>query len=282
MTIRIVTDSTADLDPSDIERYGITVVPLNIHFGPQVFRDGVDLDKSAFYDRLVQSAVLPRTSQPGVSDFQAAYESLADAAAIVSVHIGGKLSGTINAAQTAAKLLAERGDGAPTVTVVDSDQASMGLGFATLAAAEAAATGADVATIAAAARAAAGRSRVLLIVDTLEYLQKGGRIGRARAFLGTLLRTKPVLELAGGEIQGIERPRTRQKAVERLFELILRTPNPRRIGILHGTTPQEADALADRVRAALPGIPITVHRCSPVIGVHTGPAALGAAIERAP
>ena len=283
MTVHIVTDSTSDLDPSDIERLGIVVVPLNIHFGAEVYRDGVEMGKQEFYERLVQSAVLPRTSQPTVSDFQATYEALAgDPAteAIVSVHLGGKLSGTINAAQTAARLLAERDATAPPVHVVDSDQASMGLGFAAMAAAEAVADGADVEGIVAAAQRTAQRSRVLLIVDTLEYLQKGGRIGRARAFLGTLLRTKPVLELAAGEIAGIERPRTRQKAVERLFQLIVRTPAPRRIGILHGTTPEEAESLAGRVREALPGVPVSVHRCSPVIGVHTGPAALGAAIER--
>ncbi len=283
MTVHIVTDSTSDLDPSDIERLGIVVVPLNIHFGAEVYRDGVDMGKQDFYERLVRSAVLPRTSQPSVSDFQATYEALAgDPAteAIVSVHLGGKLSGTINAAQTAARLLAERDEAAPPVHVVDSDQASMGLGFAAMAAAEAVADGADVEGIVAAAQRTAQRSRVLLIVDTLEYLQKGGRIGRARAFLGTLLRTKPVLELAAGEIAGIERPRTRQKAVERLFQLIVRTPAPRRIGILHGTTPEEAESLAGRVREALPGVPVSVHRCSPVIGVHTGPAALGAAIER--
>ena len=284
MTVHVVTDSTSDLDPSDIERLGIVVVPLNIHFGAEVYRDGVDMGKQEFYERLVQSAVLPRTSQPTVSDFQATYEALAgDPAteAIVSVHLGGKLSGTINAAQTAARLLSERDATAPPVHVVDSDQASMGLGFAAMAAAEAVADGADVEGIVAAAQRTAQRSRVLLIVDTLEYLQKGGRIGRARAFLGTLLRTKPVLELAAGEIEGIERPRTRQKAVERLFQLIVRTPAPRRIGILYGTTPEEAESLAGRVREALPGVPVSVHRCSPVIGVHTGPAALGAAIERA-
>ncbi len=283
MTVHIVTDSTSDLDPSVVERLGIVLVPLNIHFGAEVYRDGVDMGKQEFYERLVQSAVLPRTSQPTVSDFQATYESLAaDPAteAIVSVHLGGKLSGTINAAQTAARLLSEHDEAAPPVHVVDSDQASMGLGFAAMAAAEAVADGADVEAIVAAAQRTAQRSRVLLIVDTLEYLQKGGRIGRARAFLGTLLRTKPVLELAAGEIEGIERPRTRQKAVERLFQLIVRTPAPRRIGILYGTTPEEAESLAGRVREALPGVPVSVHRCSPVIGVHTGPAALGAAIER--
>lgn len=283
MTIRIVTDSTSDLDPADVERYDIVVVPLNIHFGAEVYRDGVGLGKEEFYGRLEGSAVLPRTSQPGVEDFRSTYESLgADTEAIVSIHVGGKLSGTINAAQTAARLLSETNPQAPPVTVIDSDQASLGLGFAALSAAEAVAAGSDLETVAAAAKGAANRSRVLLFVDTLEYLEKGGRIGRARAFLGTLLRTKPVLELANGEIEGIERPRTRQKAVERLFELTVRTPNPKRIGILHGTTPDEAETLAQRVRDALPGVPVTIHRCSPVIGVHTGPAALGAAIEHAP
>ena len=280
MTVRIVTDSTADLEASEIARHGIVIVPLNIHFGAEVFRDGVDLSKGDFYDRLVQSAVLPRTSQPGVGDFQQAYESLADADAIVSIHIGGRLSGTVNAAQTAARLLAERGEASPPVIVVDTDQASLGLGFAAIAAAEAAEAGGDAEAVVAAAKSVAARSRVLLFVDTLEYLQKGGRIGRARAFLGTLLRTKPVLELAHGEIEGIERPRTRHKAVERLFELTVRTPNPKRIGILHGTTPEEAETLAERVRRAVPGVPVTVVRVSPVIGVHTGPAALGSAIER--
>lgn len=282
MTIRIVTDSTADLEASDVERHGIIVVPLHIHFGVEVFRDGIDMAKAEFYDRLVQSAILPRTSQPGVSDFQQAYEQVTDAEAIVSIHIGGKLSGTINAAQTAARLLAEASPAAPPVTVVDSDQASLGLGFAAIAAAEAAEAGDDVDAVVAAAKGAAARSRVLLFVDTLEYLQKGGRIGRARAFLGTLLRTKPVLELAHGEIEGIERPRTRRKAVERLFELTVRTPNPKRISILYGTTPDEAETLAQRVRDAVLDVPVTVVQVSPVIGVHTGPAALGAAIERQP
>jgi DegV family protein with EDD domain len=282
MTVRVVTDSTADLNPDEVERHHILVVPLNIHFGQDVYRDGVDLGKDEFYERMVKSAVLPRTSQPGVGDFQATYQSISDAEAIVSVHIGGKLSGTTNAAQTAARLLAEQDSAAPPVTVVDTDQASVGLGFAALAAARAAEAGADAVSCAAAARDTAARSRVLLFVDTLEYLQKGGRIGRARAFLGTLLRTKPVLELAGGEIEGIERPRTRQKAIKRLFELIVKTSNPVSIAILHGTTPDEAEHLAARVRAALPETPVAIVQVSPVIGVHTGPAALGAAIEKAP
>ena len=275
MVVRVVTDSTADLEAEVAARQGITVVPLSVHFGDEVFQDGVSLSKDEFYRRLAGSAILPRTSQPSAAAFQAAYVGLREAEAIVSVHIGGKLSGTVNAARLGARLL---GPGGAPVEVVDTDQVSMGVGHAALAAAEAAAGGAGAAAVAAAAREGARRSRVLLFVDTLEYLQKGGRIGRARALLGTMLRTKPLLQLVDGEIEGIARPRTRQGATERLLEMIVQTPRPQRVSILYGTTLGEAEALAGRVRAALPGVAVSMVQVSPVIGVHTGPAALGAAI----
>ncbi len=276
MTIRIVTDSTADLDSSEIEQYGITVVPLMIHFGSQSYRAGIDIQTDEFYRRLRDSEMLPRTSQPSPAAFQSAYESLRDAAGIVSVHISGKLSGTLNSARAGVGLL----ESAPPVELVDTNSASMGLGFAVLAAARAAAGGADLAAVAAAAREAAAQTRLLMLVDTLEYLQKGGRIGKARAFLGTVLKTKPLLELRDGVIEPLERPRTRQRATERLFDLIVRTPEAAEIVVLHGSTPEEAKALAQRVRETLPGVSVRIGHCSPVIGVHTGPGALGAAILR--
>lgn len=279
MTIRIVTDSTADLDAETIARHRISVVPLNVHFGDEVFTDGVTISKAEFYERLEHSDILPRTSQPGAATFQAAYAELDDADAIVSIHIGAKLSGTLNAARTGADLLPE---GAPPVEVVDSAQTTVGLGYAVIAAAQAAEAGADVAGVVEAARVCAANARVFFFVDTLEYLLKGGRIGRARAFLGTLLRTRPVLELLNGEVEGIERPRTRQKAIVRIFQLVLKTPNPEHVSILYGTTLEDAEILAEQVRQALPGVGVTTVLVSPVVGVHTGPAALGAAVLRAP
>jgi DegV family protein with EDD domain len=276
MTIRIVTDSTADLDDATIARHQITVVPLNVHFGAESYEDGVSLGRGEFYERLKSSTVLPRTSQPSAGAFQAAYEGLSEADAIVSIHIGGKLSGTVNAARSGASL---RAVATPEVTVVDSDQVTVCLGNAVVAAAEAAEAGGTAAEVAEAAAECARRGRILLLVDTLEYLQKGGRIGRARAFLGTLLRTKPVLALVDGEIAGIERPRTRQRAIKRLYELTVKTPRPTQIAILYGTTPYEAEALAVQVREALPSVAVRTVQVSPVIGVHTGPAALGAAID---
>lgn len=278
MSVRVVTDSTADLDPALAKRLGITVVPLHVHFGEEVFESGITISKTAFYARMDSSEVLPRTSQPSAGAFQQAYEQLRAAEGIVSVHISGKLSGTLNAAQTAAGLLDAD---APPLEVVDSNQASMGLGFATLAAAETAAAGGDLASVVAAARETAARCRVLLFVDTLEYLHKGGRIGRARAFLGTLLRTRPLLELRDGEITGIERPRTRTTAMTRLFDLIVRTPGPEKIAVMYGSTPEEAETLAAQVRERLPAVEVSVVQVSPVVGVHTGPGAMGAAILRA-
>ena len=277
MTIRIVTDSTADLDTVDVEQYGIIVVPLTIHFGSESYRAGIDIQSDEFYRRLRDSEVLPRTSQPSPAAFQEAYEGLGDAEGIVSVHISGKLSGTLNSARAGAALL----ESAPPIELVDTNSASMGLGFAVLVAARAAAGGADLAAVAAAAREAAAQTRLLMLVDTLEYLQRGGRIGKARAFLGTMLKTKPLLELRNGVIEPLERPRTRQRATERLFDLIVGTPGAAEIVVLHGSTPKEAGALAQRVQEALPDVlSVGIRHCSPVIGVHTGPGALGAAILR--
>lgn len=280
MVIRIVTDSTADLDEATLAQHGIAVAPLNIHFGDEVYQDSVTITKNEFYDRMEVSEVLARTSQPSVGVFKEIYERViaeSDVEGIASIHLGGKLSGTINAAHTAAGLLTD----APPIEVIDSDSATLGLGNAVRAAAMAAGGG-DMTAIRNAALGAAGRTKIVLFVDTLEYLQKGGRIGRARAFLGTLLRTKPVLELKDGEIEGIERPRTRQKATDRLFQTILRTPHPERIDVLYATTPDDAEALAGRLRDALPTIEVSMVQVSPVIGVHTGPGALGAAILQAP
>ncbi len=279
MAIRIVTDSAADLDADVAARHQITVVPLFVHFGDEAFQDGATLSKADFYKHLVQSSVFPRTSQPSAGTFQEAYAALSDADGIVSIHVGAKLSGTTNAARAGAALLPA---GSPPVEVVDSNQASLGLGYTVLAAAEAAAAGSDAAGIVAAARECAARARVLLFVDTLEHLQKGGRIGRARTFLGTLLRTKPVLELIDGEIDAIERPRTRQKAIDRLHSLAVSTPRAERIAVLYTTTPDDAERLAGRMRETLAAVPVSVVQISPVIGAHVGPGALGAAVLQAP
>ncbi|MSQ41071.1 MAG: DegV family protein, partial [Dehalococcoidia bacterium] len=190
MAVHIVTDSTADLPREVVQRLGITVVPLNLHFSTQVYRDGVDIQAEEFYRRLVTANPLPTTSQPAVGAFVECYQALADTGEpVVSIHVASKLSGTYNSAFQAREQVGT----SMFIEVVDSQTASMGLGLIVLAAAEAAAAGASLEEVLHATREAVARTRVLFMVDTLEYLQRGGRIGKAQAFLGSVLNIKPIL-----------------------------------------------------------------------------------------
>ena len=205
MSVHIVTDSTSGLSSSE----AITVVPLHVQFGDQVFEDGVTLSQEEFWRRLPRAAELPTTSQPSAGAFRDAFAAHSGAEAIVSVHISGSLSGTLQAARQGAALL----EGGPPVHVVDSRSTSFGLAWAAQAAAEVAAAGGSAVEAAAAAEQTAARARILLFVETLDFLLRGGRIGRARHLAGKLLRVRPLLELADGAIIDIERPRTRRKAI---------------------------------------------------------------------
>ena len=198
MAIRIVTDSTADLPPGAAHELGISVVPLSVIFGDEVYREGVDVTHDLFYDKLIHSRVLPTTSAPSVGDFLSVYEPLLDDSdEIVSIHVSAKLSATHNNACQAARLLADRG---ARIEVIDSQLVSMGLGFLTLAAARAARGGAGVEEIRTIVERSIPRVHTIFVLDTLEYLRRGGRIGRARAFLGAVLRVKPLLSLRDGEV----------------------------------------------------------------------------------
>lgn len=275
MTVRVVTDSTSDISQADAERLGVRVVPLNIQFGSDGLRDGVDILPPTFFKRLVQSKTLPKTSQPSAGAFLEVYQDLArDADQILSIHLSGKLSGTANSARAAAEALGSRAR----VLVLDSETVSSPLGYAARMAARAAVDGADLDSCAAVARDTLGRTHLYFVLDTLEYLQKGGRIGRARAWLGNVLNIKPVLTVRGGEVAPIERVRSRIKAEERLFELTTAYPNPERIGVAHSSSPQEAERWAERLRQTLPGVPVDVAWLGPVVGVYSGPGVLGMAV----
>ena len=201
MTVKVVTDSTADLPDSLVRELGLEVVPLNVHFGTTVYRDGIDLDVDEFFRRLVSSPQVPTTSQPSVGDFVDVYRRLGeDASAIVSVHLSTKLSGTINAATQAI----DSEELPCPVTVVDSRSASIGTGLVAVAAARAAQAGDSLEKVVQAAYKVASSLRVLITMDTLEYLQKGGRIGKVSAFLGTLLRIKPILMCQDGELHPLD------------------------------------------------------------------------------
>jgi DegV family protein with EDD domain len=266
MPVRIVTDSTADLPSDLIARYRIVVVPLTVSFGQESLLDGVTIDCAAFYDRMRTFDGLPKTSQPTVGQFREAYRALAaEGAEVVSIHLSSKMSATL-AAKDMEGLAVE---------LIDSGQVSMGLAAVVLAAAEAAEAGASAAEVAGIARKTGARAHIFAAVDTLEYLRRGGRIGRASSLLGSLLSIKPIIHIADGEIQPLERVRTRNKAIDRLVELATADPELPRLFVAAAGDDAAAGALAARLRPLLPRTEIIVGRLGPVVGAHSGPGLIG-------
>ena len=275
MTVRVVTDSTADLPPALAQELGITVVPLNVHFGAEVYRDGVDISPDQFYAMLVSSPNLPTTSQPSVGDFLETYESLReDSDGIVSIHVSGKLSGTLNSAEQARQQL----QGDTRVETVDSLQASLGLAMVVIAAARAAQSGGDVDEVLRAAREATVRAGFFGLLDTLRYLEKGGRIGKAQAFVGSLLQVKPLLTIRDGEAHPLERARNRARGTRRLYEIAREHAPLADLAVAYTTTPNEAHYLAERLRPLHPTGDVFVSQLGPVVGTYLGPQVLGVAL----
>jgi fatty acid kinase fatty acid binding subunit len=278
MTVRVVTDSTADLPPEVVQELGITVIPMPVLFGEEVYRDGVDLSSEEFFERLATSPILPTTSQPSVGVFLETYRKLAaDGDEIVSIHITARGSGTCESALQAVKSLGD----SPRVEVVDSESASMGIGFQVIAAARAARAGANLEEVIAAARSVCRRVHTMALLETLEYLRRGGRIGRAQAFLGSVLNLKPLITIRDGVVHPVARVRTRARALDHMFRYCMAIGDLEQVAILHGTTPEDAEMLAGRVRERLPDVPIYVGRLGPALGVHGGPGIIGIVVVEA-
>ena len=277
MPVRVVTDSTCDLPRALVEQHGITVVPLTVVFGDEGLLDGVDIDANRFYERLRDFPGVPRTSQPSVERFVDTYRSLAaDGADIVSIHLSSRLSGTLNSASVARDQLAHEAH----IELIDSYQVSMGLGSIVMDAAIAAAAGGSLAEVANAARRAMDRTRVVACLDTLEYLRRGGRIGRATSMLGSLLSIKPLIQVESGEIAPFERVRTRAKALDRLYAVATEDRNVRRMFVGCGGNDAEAHAFMERLQPALPHTEFHIGQIGPAVGVHGGPNILGVAFTR--
>ena len=276
MTVRVVTDSTADLSPQVVKELEITVVPVVVLFGEEALRDGIDLTTEQFFQRLSESAVAPSTSQPSVGAFQEVYERLSqETDAIASIHLGAKLSGTIATATMAREAL----NRPCRLEMVDSSTASLGLGLAVVAAAKAAKRGASLEEVVAVANSVARRQHTLFFLDTLEYARRGGRVSRVEAILGGLLNIKPIMTFREGEIHPLSRARTRAGALKRMFDLAMSYPDIVEVGIMHATTPEDAETLAEWVRARLPGVPIHITRLGPGLGAHGGPGTIGMVVE---
>jgi len=271
MTVKIVTDSTADLPPQLAQQLGITVVPVYVRFGEKVYRDGVDVSQDEFYQKLLESPVHPTTSQPSPSDFANVYSKLStETDEIVSIQVTSKLSGTYNSALQGREL-ARAGC---RIEVIDSLSVTMGLGLIAMAAARLAEAGEGLQMVMEEIRQAIPNIRLLGVFDTLKYLLRGGRIGRAKALLGSMLNVKPLITMRDGELFPTGQVRTRSKGIERLFDLVKNTLNIQELAIVHSTTPDEADSLRERIGSIFDKKRIHIARLGPALGVHSGPGTL--------
>jgi DegV family protein with EDD domain len=274
--VALVTDTTQYLPREVIERHSIHLVSLYVNWKGRTDREADLPDYDAFYDYLRSGDDLPSTSQPSVGDFLAVYEPLIERGDdILSIHLSGGISGTVGAAEQARQALLEQGVGEDRITVIDSRSGCAGHGFMAIAAANAQG---GLAEKAAAARALREDLQLLVAVDTLEFLRRGGRIGAARAWIGTTLKVKPILTI-DGEMKPIERVRTSARVFERLVDHLRRRNEDGcdAFAVQHTSAPDVAERLAERAREIYGADPFIFSEIGPVIGTHTGPGLLGVA-----
>lgn len=277
MTVRIVTDSTCDLPAEIIDPYGIQVVPLYINVGKQGYLDGIDISREQFYKNLPLFPEHPTTAVPSPQKFHAIYDSLADEGAdeVLSIHVSSSLSAVVNVASVAAKETAT-----VPVTVFDSQQLSLGTGFMVETAARMAAAGAALKDILVQLNEQIKRSHVFAALDTLEFLRRSGRMNGFMANLGAILQIKPILTMYQGTPSS-EKVRTRDRAVQRLFEMLKGLGAVERIAIVHANALERVAELRRLAASLLPGREIMAVDITPVIGAHIGPGAFGFAVVAA-
>ncbi len=277
MAIKIVTDSVADLPAGLAGELDITVVPCNVVLGDVNYKDGVDLGPDELFRRMAAGPGMPTTSQPSMAEFQSVYQELtANGDSIVSIHPSAKVSGTFNSAQQARNAL-----GDADIHVIDSGMASIAEGLVVLTAAQLAREAGSAGEVASQVQAGLSKTHAFFLLDTLEYLQKGGRIGKAAAFLGGVLSVKPILGMQDGEVHPVERPRSRQRGIRRLRELAAQMAPVRQMAVIYSTELQEAEDLKQGFSDLLPGDRIITARFGSALGVYVGPHAVGVALTQA-
>lgn len=276
MTVRIVTDSTADLPPETIKELGISIVPAYIAFEGKTFRDGIDITQDEIYHRLVNLDQVATTSQPPPTDFADVYSSLLrEHDEILSIQVTSRLSGIYNSAVQAKNMV----DGGERIAVIDSESVSMGLGLMTILAARMAKAGESLPRIVEEMRQNISLTHIWAAFDTLKYLHRGGRIGKAKALLGSVLNIQPLLTMRGGEIHPVTVARTRTKAIDKLVELASAFTNIEELAVVHSTTPEDAVNLRERLSELYREKQISISRLGPALGVHGGPGALVLALR---
>jgi DegV family protein with EDD domain len=279
--IRIITDSTCEAPPEVLRHPAVTVVPLSVVFGQEALRDGIDITRDQFWARLPAANPLPTTSQAAPSDFLGLFQSFAEAGdEVIALLISGKLSGTLSSATIAY----ESNPGWP-IDVIDSKNVSIGLGLLAQEAVRMIDAGASRAEITARLLALREHVRLVFVLETLEYLQRGGRIGKAQAFVGTLLKFKPLLGIVDGEVVPLARVRSRAKAVDAAYDLLTQQVQARggnvRMALTNALAPEETWAMGARLSKAFETSDFYVSDLGPVLGVHVGPGTLGAAVMAA-
>ena len=275
MTVKIITDSTSDITPEIASALGITVVPLYVHFGTEAYRDGVDITTDDFYQKLTQNKALPITGAPAPGLFADIYDILAEETdEILAIVVSSKYSATHEASVEGKELRKSKAR----LEIIDSESAMMGLGLVTISAAKAAQAGASLDEVIDIAHDSMRRVDMRMAFDTLEYLKRGGRIGTAQAFLGSMLNMNPILTIKDGYTEAVTRRRSRAKAMDYLCDFAMSFPSIEEMSIEDATTPDDAETLAERLSTKFPRENIYRTKVSPVVGTHVGPHVLAVAI----
>ena len=276
--IALITDSTAYLPSEFVQKHDISIIPLNLHWDGNNYRDGVTISPNEFYDMLAASQSIPSTSQPTYGEFEVLMKDLAEKNdAVVAVLISSGISGTVDSALMAQKHLSDH-----PIEVVDSKLTSAGLALLMKAMVQARASGADAKQLTELAYRIIDTSGIFFMVDTLKYLHKGGRIGGASRYLGGALDIKPILYLnQEGKIDALEKVRTKKKALQRLMDLAVEKADGKKayVGIIHAQAPAEAEAVQKALSERIDAAEMEIYELSPVIGTHVGPGTIGIALH---
>jgi DegV family protein with EDD domain len=278
MAVKIVTDSTSDITSDLAQELGITVVPLTVTFGHESFLDRVEISTDEFYRRLTSENIFPTTTQPSPGAFADVYNKLAEGTdEILVVVISSKLSGTYQSATNAKSMIKNK----CRIEVIDSLKVAMGLGLIAITAAEAAQSGASLDEVMAIVNASIPRSHLVLYFETLQYLAKGGRIGKAKGLLGAMLSIKQILTLKDGEIAPLTQRRSKSSGMEYMHSFVARFPHIEKLAIEYCTTPEDVDKLTELLSPLFPKEQIYRSTVSPVLGAYAGPGALAVSIIEA-
>lgn len=266
--VAVVTDSVADIPPQLAEELGITIVPLILRFGTDVYRDSLDISPDEYYRKLAIVKALPKTSAPPPLAFTEIYDRLAEKTdGILYIGLSSRFSGTFQIASQAVGLMKNK----CRVELVDSRWAAMAQGFIAINAARAAIAGANLDEVLSIARRTTARVGLCAAFDTLEYLERGGRIGKAQAFLGSLLKINPVIGIKDGEVIPLSKEHSRAKALDYLYNFAAGHPDIEALAVEYASDRSEADKLVKRLETKFPHVPVYISRATPVMGTHTGP-----------